>query len=98
MILHVCSTDDSESEDFLLEKTVSQFCSTDKDKSKGIIINESSTEESESECVHKNTNHEKTHRMRQSMRILQLRMIQLSSYRYILTYLNVVRISSLIFT
>ena len=33
--------------------------STDEDKSKGIIVNESSTEESESECVHKKTNKEK---------------------------------------
>ena len=36
-----------------------QACSTDEDESKGIIIDESSTEESELECVHKNVNKEK---------------------------------------
>ena len=36
-----------------------QVCSTDKDESKGIIFDESSTEESEAECVHKNVNKEK---------------------------------------
>ena len=58
-ISHVFPTDDSESEDFLVEKTLSHICSAYKDESNIIIINESSTEESESECVHKNINREK---------------------------------------
>ena len=92
-ILHVCSTDESESNEFLVEETLSQVCSTDKDKSKGIIVDERSMDEGESECVHKNTNKEKSQRMRQSMSNLQLHMIQLSKSRAIWTYLNVERIS-----
>ena len=42
-----------------MEKTLSQVCSTDEDESKGIIVNESSTEESESECVYKKINNER---------------------------------------
>ena len=40
-------------------KTLSRVCSTDKDESKIIILNESYTEESESECVQINVNKEK---------------------------------------
>ena len=40
-------------------KTLLQVCSSDEDESKSIIVDESSMEESESECVHKNTNKEK---------------------------------------
>ena len=36
-----------------------QVCSTDEDESKGIIVDESSTEDSELEYVHKNVNKEK---------------------------------------
>ena len=36
-----------------------QVCSTNEDKSKGIIVNESSTEESESECNYKKINNER---------------------------------------
>ena len=39
-----------------MEKTLSRVCSKDEDESKIIIFDESSTEESESECVHKNIN------------------------------------------
>ena len=42
-----------------MDETLSQACSTDKDESKRIIVNESSMEENNSECVHKNTNEEK---------------------------------------
>ena len=49
----------SESEEFLVEETLLQVYSTDEDESKSIIVVESSTEESESECVHKNINKEK---------------------------------------
>ena len=59
LITHHCSTDESKPEEFLVDKTLLQVCSTDKDKSKFIIVDESSTGESESECVHKNINKEK---------------------------------------
>ena len=36
-----------------------QVCATEEYESKGIIVDESSTEKSESECVHKNINKEK---------------------------------------
>ena len=58
-ILHVCYIDESESEEFLVDENSLQVCSTDTDESKMIIANESYTEESESECVHKNTKKEK---------------------------------------
>ena len=45
---HVCSTDESELKEFPVNETLSQSCSTDEDESKGIIINECSTEEDES--------------------------------------------------
>ena len=44
-IYHVCSTDESKSEEFLVGKTLSRVCSMDKDKSKIVIVDESSTEE-----------------------------------------------------
>ena len=58
-VSHVCLTDKSESEEFLVEKTLSQVCSTVEDESKSIIDDEIYTEESESECVHKNVSIEK---------------------------------------
>ena len=48
--------DESESEEFLVEETLSQVCSMEEDESKIIIVNESYTEESESEFVYKNIN------------------------------------------
>ena len=42
------STDNRKSIEFLVEKNLSQVCSTDKDESNNIIVNESSTEESKS--------------------------------------------------
>ena len=42
-----------------MDKPLLQVCSTDEEKSKSIIFNESSMEERESECVHKNINKEK---------------------------------------
>ena len=50
-ILHVFSTNGSESKDFLVDETLSQVYSTDKEKSENIIANGSSTEVSESKCV-----------------------------------------------
>ena len=46
--LHVFSTDDSKLKEFLVDKTLSQIRSTDKGESKGMIIDECSTEEDES--------------------------------------------------
>ena len=45
---HVCSTYESGLKEFLVGKTLSQICSTEKDESKGIIVDECSTEEDES--------------------------------------------------
>ena len=59
LILHVFSTYDSELKEFLVDKTLSQTCSTDEDESKVIIVDKFSTEEDESECVHKNMNKQK---------------------------------------
>ena len=56
---HVYSTDKSELEEFLVDKKISQFYYTDEEKSKGIIFDENSTEESKSECIDKNVNKEK---------------------------------------
>ena len=56
VISRVCSTDESESEEFLVDVTLSQVCSMDEEKSKWIVIDVISTEESESECAHKNIN------------------------------------------
>ena len=47
-ILYVCYMGERKSKEFLIDKTLSQVCSTDEDKSKGIIVDESSMEESES--------------------------------------------------
>ena len=53
---HVYSMDDSEFKKFLVDKTLSQICSTEKDEPKIIIVDECFTEEDESQCVHKNIN------------------------------------------
>ena len=52
-ILHVCSTDERESKPSLVGQTLSRVYSTDKQKFKRVIVDESYTEESESECFHK---------------------------------------------
>ena len=76
-----------------MDEKLSQFCYTDEEKSKSVIVDESSTEDSESECVQKSVNKEKTYITKQSMRDLQLQIIQFSRIRAILTYFNEVRIS-----
>ena len=45
LISHVCSTNESELEELLVDETSSQVYSTDKNESKVIIADESSTEE-----------------------------------------------------
>ena len=47
-ISHVCYTDKSESEEFLVDKTLLHVCSTGEDKSKSIIVDESYPDESKS--------------------------------------------------
>ena len=44
----VCSLDKSELKEFIVNEALSEICYTDKEKSKGIIIDECSTEEDES--------------------------------------------------
>ena len=58
-ISKVCSTDRGKLKEFLVRETLSQICSTDEDESKGIIVDECSTDEYKSECVHKNINKQK---------------------------------------
>ena len=58
-ILQVCSIDYNESKYFLVNKNLLHVCSTDEGKSKSIIADEFSTEEIESECVHRSVNKEK---------------------------------------
>ena len=71
---HVFSTDARKIKEFLVTKTLLQICSTDENESKGIVVDEYSTEEDESERIHKIYNIKNTQRMRQSMRNLQLHM------------------------
>ena len=59
LISHVFSTYESETEELLAGKTLSQVCSTDENELKSIISDESSTEESKTECVQRNINKEK---------------------------------------
>ena len=72
-ILHVCDLDESESIESITDEKLSQFCSTDKSESGSVIADESSTEESEPESVHKriNRNKENMQLMKQNMRNLQ---------------------------
>ena len=55
-ISHVFSTDGRKLKYFLVDETLLKICSTDEEKSKGIIVDECSIDEEESECVHKNIN------------------------------------------
>ena len=56
LISHIFSADNRESEEFIGYKTLLQVYSTDEEESENIIVDESSTEKSDSECVHKNVN------------------------------------------
>ena len=58
-VSHVCSTEESELKEFLVNETLSQICSTDEDESKGIIVDEYSPEDNKSECVQKSINKQK---------------------------------------
>ena len=80
--LHICSTDERELKKFLVDRNLSQICSTQEDESKGIIVYEYSTEEKEPKCGHKNINKKKTEGVRHSMSNIQLQM----KCQFILTY------------
>ena len=45
---YICSTENRELKEFLVDKTLSHICSTDKDKTKGITVGDCSTEEDKS--------------------------------------------------
>ena len=55
-ISHVCDLHKSKSKDIIADENLSQVCYTERNKSEIIIVNESSTDESESEIIHKSTN------------------------------------------
>ena len=52
----VCESDQIKPKDILAKKNISQVCSTDEGESESVIFNESSTEDNESESVHKSIN------------------------------------------
>ena len=52
----VCDSDESELKGIRVEKNLSQVCSTDNSYSESVIVDEISTEESESESPHKSIN------------------------------------------
>ena len=56
---YVCSKEERRFKEFLVDESLSQICSTDEDGPKGIIVDECSAEEDESECIHKNINKQK---------------------------------------
>ena len=56
LISRVYDSDYSKSKEIPADKTLSQYCSTDKSESEIIIVDESSTEESESESANKRIN------------------------------------------
>ena len=59
LILHVCDSDKSESKGIVTDVNSSQVCSMGKSESVSVIVHESSTDESESESVHKSINENK---------------------------------------
>ena len=58
-ISYVFSKDESKLKEFLVEKTISQICSTEKYESKSIVVEKCYTKEKESECFHKSINKQK---------------------------------------
>ena len=58
-ISHICDAGESESKYILADKNVSQVYSTDDGELESVIFDGSSTEESESESVHKSINTQK---------------------------------------
>ena len=56
LILHVCDSDESWSKWIPVNAILLQVYSTDKSVSESVIVDESSTEESKSESIHKSIN------------------------------------------
>ena len=46
--LHIYSKDENELKEFIVDKTLSQICSTEEDESKSIIVGKCSTKKDES--------------------------------------------------
>ena len=92
LISYICSTDESESEDFLVDETLLQVYSTDEDKPKASSSMKVLQRKAIQNAPIKKLTKKNTQRMRQSIRNLQLIMIQLSMIQVILTYLNEERI------
>ena len=55
-ILHVCSSDESESKGIIADEHLLQVCSIDKSESERVIVNEGLTKDSESKNVCKSIN------------------------------------------
>ena len=92
-ILHVCSTDDNVSKEFLVDKNLLHVCFTDKGKSKALssmkVLRRIANQNASKKVYIK----KKMQIMKQNMRNPWLWIIQLSIRRDILKYSNVVRIS-----
>ena len=58
-ILHIYSTEDNKSKEFLVNKDLLRVYFTDKDESKSINVDECSTEDSKSKSAHKSVQEEK---------------------------------------
>ena len=80
-ISHVCDSDKSKPKGIIADKKLLKVCSTDKSESESVIFDESSTEDSESESVHRSisTNKENMQLMKQITRNLWLQIIQSST-------------------
>ena len=59
LISHICDSDESESKTIIIDKNLSEVYSTDEIKLESVIVYECSTQESESEIIHKIINREK---------------------------------------
>ena len=59
MISYVCDSDKRKSKEIIADENLLQVCSKDERESEGFIADESSTEESESERIHKSINRNK---------------------------------------
>ena len=55
-ISYVCDSDERKSKGILVDEKLSKFYYTDESESESVIVNENSTEESESESGHKSIN------------------------------------------
>ena len=89
-ILHIYSTEDNESKEFLVNEKLLRVYYMDYDESKSINVDKCSTEGSKSKYVHKSVQKEKYAKNKHSTRNLWLRIIQFPRSRAILIYSNLV--------